>query len=144
MNRSGLLALVFTNPENGKISFRKAFLRSQIVSLCSTCIDFLISVILYQYGSVYYVTATSIGASCGAITSFTLGRNWAFFNRKGRVSVQFLRFLVINMFSIFGNTTGVFFFKENFDLPFLTSRIIVALMIGIFFNFFMNRYFVFR
>ena len=144
MHKSGLFALVFTNPESGKISFRKAFLRAQIVSLCSTFVDFLISVLLYQFGNVYYVYATSIGASCGAVTSFSLGRNWAFLNRKGRISVQFLRFLVINLFSIFGNTTGVFFFKENFGLSFLVSRIIVAMLIGIFFNFFMNRYFVFR
>lgn len=144
MFKNTLLYVMLANPEGGRLSFRKTFLRAQIVSLCATGVDFMISVFLYQFCAVYYVSATTIGAFCGAITAFALGRNWAFLNKKGKISVQFLRFVVINAFSIFGNTTGVFFFKENFDLPFLTSRIIVAVLIGIFFNFFMNRYFVFR
>ena len=144
MARQRISTLVFALNDEGKLSFRKTFLRAQIVSLCSTTVDFFISIMLYQFFFVYYVTATSLGAFCGSVTSFFLGRNWVFLNKKGRISIQFLRFMIINGFSIFGNTTGVFFFKENFYLSFITSRVLVAILIGIFFNFFMNRYFVFR
>ncbi|MBK7806511.1 MAG: GtrA family protein [Saprospiraceae bacterium] len=124
--------------------FKKTFIRSQVVSLISTAVDFAISILLHHSLSLYYVTATSLGSLAGAMTSFTLGRNWAFLNRHGHIRKQFLRFVVINLFSIFANTTGVFFFKESFDIPFIISRIIVSVLIGVFFNFFMNRYFVFR
>ncbi len=124
--------------------FRKAFIRSQIVSICATTVDFIISLFLNLYLSVYYVTATSIGSFFGAVTSFMLGRNWAFLNRHGHIRKQVFRFITINIFSIFANTTGVFFFKENFDISFFASRLIVAVLIGVCFNFSMNRYFVFR
>ncbi len=126
------------------LPLRKTFFRAQIVSLTSTSVDFLISILLNHFFSIYYVTATTIGSVCGAITSFSLGRNWAFLNKNGRIRKQVFRFIVISGFSIFANTTGVYFFKENFDISFLASRIIVAVLIGVFFNFFMNRYFVFR
>ncbi len=123
---------------------RKTFVRSQIVSLTATSVDFIISLLLNHFLDIYYVTATSIGSFFGAVTSFMLGRNWAFLNRHGHIRKQVIRFFIINVFSIFANTTGVFFFKENFDISFLFSRIIVAVLIGVFFNFFMNRYFVFK
>ncbi len=127
-----------------KLPLRKTFIRAQIVSLTATSVDFMISILLHHVFSIYYVTATTVGSICGAFTSFSLGRNWAFLNKNGRIRKQAFRFVVISGFSIFANTTGVYFFKENFDISFLASRIIVALLIGVFFNFFMNRYFVFR
>ncbi|MBK8517367.1 MAG: GtrA family protein [Saprospiraceae bacterium] len=127
-----------------KPPLRKAFVRSQIVSLIATSMDFALSLILNHFLLVYYVTATSIGSVFGAATSFFLGRNWAFLNRHGQVRKQALRFAIITIFSIFANTTGVFFFKENFEISFFTSRLIVAALIGVCFNFSMNRYFVFR
>ena len=132
------------NVDYRKPPLKKAFLRSQIVSLTATAVDFTVSVIFYEWLNIYYVTATSIGSCCGAVCSFILGRNWAFLNRNGHIRKQFLRFLIINGFSIFANTTGVFLFKENFDIPFIFSRIIVSVLIGVFFNFLMNRYFVFK
>jgi putative flippase GtrA len=132
------------NVPSEKPTFRKAFIRSQLVSLGSTAIDFSSSLILHHLLDVYYVTATTLGSVFGAVTSFILSRNWVFLNRHGHIRKQIVRFLIINTFSIFANTTGVFFFKENFDFSFFVSRIIVAVLIGIFFNFFMNRYFVFR
>jgi putative flippase GtrA len=123
---------------------RKAFIRAQIVSLCATSIDFTVSLFLNHFLAIYYVTATSLGSVFGAITSFTLGRNWAFLNRHGHIRKQVFKFITINIFSIFANTTGVFFFKETFDISFFASRLIVAVLIGVCFNFSMNRYFVFR
>lgn len=134
----------YQKPKFERPPLKKTFIRSQVVSLISTAVDFFISILLVHYLSLYYVTATSLGSLAGAMTSFTLGRNWAFLNRHGHIRKQVLRFMVINLFSIFANTTGVFFFKESFDIPFIVSRIIVSILIGVFFNFFMNRYFVFR
>jgi putative flippase GtrA len=134
----------FPNQKFERPPFKKTFLKSQVVSLISTAIDFSFSILLHHFLSLYYVTATSLGSLAGAMTSFTLGRNWVFLNRHGHIRKQVLRFLVINLFSIFANTTGVFFFKESFEIPFILSRIIVSVLIGVFFNFFMNRYFVFR
>ena len=139
MNQNNISNQNFERPP-----FKKTFFRSQVVSLIATAVDFSFSILLHHLLSLYYVTATSLGSLAGAMTSFTLGRNWVFLNRHGHIRKQVLRFFVINLFSIFANTTGVFFFKESFEIPFILSRIIVSILIGVFFNFFMNRYFVFR
>lgn len=125
-------------------SLRTSFLRAQIVSLTATTTDFFVSIGLYQIFDIYYVTSTILGALSGACTSFTLGRNWAFINRQGKISRQALKFILTNGFSLFANTTGVYFFKENFDLSFVASRVIVAVFVGVSFNFLLNRYYVFR
>lgn len=125
-------------------SLRQTFIRAQAVSLIATGVDFLFSLIFYHIFEIYYVLATSLGSLTGAVTSFTLGRNWAFLNRHGHIRRQAIRFLLTNAFSLFANTTGVFFFKENFNISFFTSRLIVAIIVGVFFNFSLNRYFVFR
>lgn len=125
-------------------SLRTSFLRAQIVSLSATTTDFFVSIGLYQVFDIYYVTSTIFGALSGACASFTLGRNWAFINRQGKISRQALKFILTNGFSLFANTTGVYFFKENFDLSFVASRVIVAVFVGVSFNFLLNRYYVFR
>jgi putative flippase GtrA len=127
-----------------KPTFKKSFLRSQVVSLTATSADFSFALILHHFLNVYYVTATSLGSLFGAVISFTLGRNWVFINKQGKLRKQIFRFFVINLFSIFANTTGVFFFKENFNITFASSRVIAAVFVGVFFNYFMNRYFVFK
>ncbi|HMQ05848.1 MAG TPA: GtrA family protein [Saprospiraceae bacterium] len=125
-------------------SLRKSFVRAQIVSMAATTSDFIASILLYQLLGVYYVTSTFLGALLGAYTSFTLGRNWAFLNKQGNLSRQAIKFVLTNSFSLFANTAGVFLFKENFNVTFIESRFIVAILVGILFNFFVNRYFVFR
>lgn len=129
---------------SGRPSLREAFIRAQVVSLAATAVDFGTSLLFNHLFGIYYVVATSLGSLMGAITSFILGRNWAFLNRHGHIRRQAVRFILINLFSLFANTTGVYFFKENFDISFFLSRLIVAVIVGVFFNFSMNRFFVFR
>ena len=134
---------IYTKPKH-VVGLRKSFVRSLLSSGTSTSIDFLISVICAVGFEVYYVTATTIGGLFGATTSFFIGRHWVFKKRNGKIKHQLVRFLFTNVFSIFLNTSGVFFVKEHFQLPFVTSRIIVSVFVGVCFNFLMNRYFVFR
>lgn len=126
------------------IGFRKSFLRALLTSITATSVDFFMSVLLKEWIGIYYVTATTMGGMFGAATSFFMGRVWVFNKRTGRLSNQLLRFVFTNFFSIFLNTSGVFFIVEQFQIPFVWSRILVACFVGFFFNFLMNRYFVFR
>lgn len=127
-----------------KLPLKKSFARAQIVSLMATSVDFTASLFIHHFLDVYYVTATTLGSVLGALTSFNLGRKWAFVSKTGKIKKQLPKFIIINLFSVFANTTGVFFFKETFDLPFIVSRILVAIIVGVGFNFVMNRYFVFK
>jgi putative flippase GtrA len=132
------------NKSSNPVGFRKSFIRALLTSLTATFVDFVFSIFSKEVLAIYYVTATTLGGLAGATTSFFLGRIWVFNKRTGRLSNQLIRFVFTNFFSIFLNTSGVFFIVENFNLPFVYARVGVACFVGFFFNFLMNRYFVFR
>ena len=93
----------------------------------------------------FYVISTFVGASTGATVAFFLGRNWTFFNKEGKMTHQSVKFLMVVGGSILLNTFGVYFFTEVLNVPhYGISKIIVAIVVGLFYNFTMQRYFVFR
>jgi putative flippase GtrA len=120
------------------IGLRKSFARAVLTSLTATAIDLVVSFCLTTFLDVYYVTATSLGGLCGAGSSFFMGRLWVFKKKAGKLKNQLIKFMFTNSVSIFLNTSGVF------DIEFLWARIFVSIMVGFFFNFLMNRYFVFK
>ncbi len=125
------------------IKARSKFVRSIITSLFSTLMDFSSSLIFVSVG-LFYVTATTLGGVLGAIVSFYLSRIWVFEKMTGKISLQLSKFIFTNIFSIILNTSGVFFVMESFNVDFLYARILVAVFIGVFFNYFLYQYFVFR
>ena len=119
------------------------FVRSIITSLFSTIVDFGVSLAFVSAG-LFYVSATTLGGVFGAIVSFYLSRIWVFEKKNGKIGYQLSKFIFTNIFSIILNTSGVFFVMESFNIEFVYARILIAVFIGIFFNYFLYQYFVFR
>lgn len=127
-----------------KTPFWKSFYRSQFASIVATAADFIITIFLTQVSGVWYVISNYCGALTGAIISFLFGRNWAF-NRTGKKwEWQALRYGITSFMSVNLNTYGVWLLTENLDLHYTISKIIIAILIGVCFNFPMFRYFVFK
>ena len=127
-----------------KVPFFTSFYRSQMTSIIATAIDFAIFIFLKDLCAVYYVAASAIGACCGAIVSFFLGRNWAFRRKDGRMSMQAVKYVMTSVTSLLLNTYGIYALTEFFEISPLYSKIIISILVGAFFNFFMYRYFVYR
>jgi putative flippase GtrA len=86
-----------------------------------------------------------LGALSGGTLSFLLGRNWAFFNKENGIFGQAGKYLMANFGSICLNTSGVYLLTEVIsNNHYLVSKVLVAGMIGLCYNFPMQRYFVFR
>ena len=127
-----------------KTPFWKSFYRSQFASIVATAADFFITIFFTEIFKLWYVVSNVFGAFTGAVISFLLGRNWAF-NRTGKKwEWQAVRYGITSFLSINLNTYGVWFLTENADLHYTMSKVIVAIFIGLTFNFLMFRYFVFR
>ena len=93
---------------------------------------------------IWYVLSTAFGNLTGAIISFYLGRNWAFNRTEDQLHWQAVRYAVTALMSMGLNTGGVYLLTENFYISYLISKVLVAILIGVSFNFLMFRYFVFR
>ena len=127
-----------------RVPFVTSFFRSQMSSILATLIDFLVFIFLEKIILIYYVLAAGISAIAGAIVSFLLGRNWAFRKKDGHLTSQAFRYIITSSTSLLLNTYGIYLLTENLVIDPLYSKIIISLLVGVFFNFLMYRYFVYK
>ena len=133
-----------TQKTSAKVPFVKSFYRSQMSSFAATTADFGVYLLLFKVFHMYYGLASGIGAVAGAVISFFLGRHWAFKKKDGNLSVQALKYILTSGISVVLNTVGMIWMTEQFTISPDISKIVVAILIGVFFNFLMFRYFVYR
>lgn len=133
-----------TIESNESVSFFTSLWRSQATAFMASATDFSIFLIAFHLIGIYYVTASGIGAVCGAVVSFYLGRTWAFNNRSSKISAQALRYACASGLSLVLNVYGIYLIAETFNLDETLSKIITSLLIGLMVNFPVFRYWVFR
>jgi putative flippase GtrA len=120
------------------------FSRSTITSLFTTGIDFGTLTGLVELGGVDYVLATWIGSVVGALSNFTINRLWAFDARDGSRTGQFARFVVVQVAASLWHTLGVWLLTRFAGLPYQVSKLVIAALVYLGWNYPMNRWFVFR
>lgn len=126
------------------VSFFNSVFRWTFSAMMATGMDFFVLTTSTEILNIHYVASTAMGALSGGVLSFLLGRNWAFFNRENGIFGQAGRYLIANFGSICLNTLGVFLLTEVLSQNhYLISKVMVAGMIGLFYNFPVQRYFVF-
>jgi putative flippase GtrA len=129
---------------NEKTPFYTSFFRSQFASIVATTADFLVTIFFTEIFKIWYVLSTAFGNLTGAIISFFLGRNWAFNRKNDKMEWQAIRYTITSLMSMGLNTGGVYLLTENMELSYVISKVIMAIFIGVSFNFLMFRYFVFK
>jgi putative flippase GtrA len=118
--------------------------RSQIAASIASALDFAVMISFVEILRVRPVAATAVGCIVGAMTSFALGRQWSFKAGHGAIHHQALRYAITAGLSVLLNTTGMYLLNEAAGQKYLGSRIVISLVVGLFFNFPMHRHFVFR
>ncbi|MEM9921019.1 MAG: GtrA family protein [Bacteroidota bacterium] len=118
--------------------------RSQIAAFLATACDFAIVILLTELLGLWYVASNAIGAFCGAVVSFVLGRFWVFVSLKNKIGDQVVRYLLVSAGSLILNTGGVYLVTEYFGINYVLSKVIVSLFVGLAWNFTLHKYFVFR
>ena len=118
--------------------------RSQVASLTATLVDFTTMVSLTEVAGVWYVAATATGAFIGAVVNFLLGRHWTFTADHEAIHGQVARYAVVSAVSLGLNTAGVYLLTDHVHLHYALSRLIVAMSVGLLFNFPLHRHFVFN
>ena len=109
----------------------------------ATLLDFTVFVVLTKLLGVWYVTAAVTGAVSGGLLAFWYNRKWVFENTNGKIKKQATRYIIVWVSSIFLNTLGIYLLVNKGLLPEIKAKITVSIIVGVFFNFLMNKYYVF-
>jgi len=122
-----------------------SFFRYNASALTATLVDKSIEMALHYLLGVDELIATPIGMSVGAVIAFFLGRNWTFISKENTISNQGKKFLLITIGNIALNWSLVWFMRDIIGMEdyYLMSPI-AGTIVGIFFSFPMQRYFVYK
>jgi putative flippase GtrA len=118
--------------------------RHQAGAFVATAFDFGVMILCVEGLGLSATAATAIGATSGAIVSFLLGRAWIFRRHSGDWRAQALRYALVSGASAGWNTLGEHVVSGLGHVQYVLARALVALAVGLAWNFPMQRWFVFR
>ncbi len=121
-----------------------AFFRHQIGAVLATSADFGVYRILYDYFETPPHIATIFSSLIGATISYSLGRYWAFKATTSKHKHQMIKYGIVSLGSAGLNSLGIYMLFDIFEFHEMWSKVIVATCIGIPYNFFLHKYWVFK
>jgi putative flippase GtrA len=119
------------------------FVKAQASSLIASLFDFLTTVVCKEFFYLWYVVANIIGTIVGGATNFVLGRVWVFHKKEKSAPKQILKYILVWSGNAFLNTAGVFLVTHYIGLSYIISKIIVSFLVGISYNYVLQKKFVF-
>lgn len=120
------------------------FVKSQVSAFLSSVVDFLVTVIAVELFSIGYVEATIIGAVCGAVANFILGRFWVFQAKEGKTKSQVFLYLLVWLGSLSLNAFGMYLFTDVWGIQYIFSKLVISALVGICYNYSLQKRVVFK
>ncbi|MFD1467110.1 GtrA family protein [Hymenobacter caeli] len=118
--------------------------KAQAAAAAGTAVDFLVTIAGVEALHVWYLAATAAGNAAGGLTNFYLGKHFVFDAARQSTSTQGLRYFVVWLGSLLLNATGVYLFTQVLHLNYVYSKVVVSLLVGVGFNYFLQLHFVFK
>ncbi len=119
------------------------FFKSQFSSFSATGVDFGSTIILYEFFKAHYLLCVSFGMIIGGVTNFLINRYWAFNAVNKSLQSQFMKYVLVWLGNFFLSVSFVYLFTEMLLFNYLVSKIVVAVVLGISFNYLLHKKYVF-
>ena len=119
------------------------FIKSQASSIISTLFDFLTTIVCKEFFYFAVVFASLLGTLVGGVTNFALGRNWVFNKREKKMPMQIVKYILVWNGNLLLTTLGVLFANGYLHINYILAKIIVAVIMGTTYNYFLQKKFVF-
>lgn len=133
------------------------FLRSVVTSQISAYTDFIVSFIFYALISLSAGISAMIGATAGGIVNCLINYKFTFRMRESSYLAIGVKFFLVWLGSLTLNTFGTQYLTNLLDdsslldsvnmvdnIRFTIARILTSIVVSVFWNFMLQRYFVFR
>jgi putative flippase GtrA len=126
-----------------KSEIAKQFVKFCLVGFLNTLVDFGVYLFFSRVIGLYYLYANLLAVFVAMTSSFVLNKYWTFKNNDHDLSKQYLKFTLVNVVYFLLNN-AIFFSAVHYLKFFDIWAKVVAIGIGLIWNFLANRYFTFR
>ncbi len=75
---------------------------------------------------------------------FSLGRNWVFDSSDKTIPTQAFKYLLVWTGSLLLNASGVYIITHYFGVNYIFSKVGISLMVGFFYNYIIQKRYVFK
>jgi putative flippase GtrA len=120
------------------------FFKAQASSLTATLVDFTVTVLLKEWLNAWYLVASVLGTISGGIVNFSMNRRWVFSMRHKQVHSQAFKYILVWGGNLFLVSSGVFLLTHYGGFSYFESKIAVSLVVGFFYNYTLQKRFVFK
>jgi putative flippase GtrA len=120
------------------------FIKAQAASFTATVVDFTITVLLKEVFHCWYLVASIIGTVSGGVVNFLINRSWVFLANNKRIHFQALKYILVWIGNLVLVSGGVFVLTNYGGFSYIVSKITVSLIVGIFYNYVLQKRFVFK
>ena len=120
------------------------FIKAQAASLTATAVDLGVTIILKELFGCWYLLASVLGTVSGGIVNFSMNRSWVFRAKDKKIHFQAVKYMMVWMGNLVLVSGGVFFLTNYGGISYLVSKIAVSGMVGMFYNYVLQKRFVFK
>lgn len=120
------------------------FVKAQLSAQIATVADFGMTVFLTEVCGMWYAYATFLGAVSGGIVNCCVNYRWVFHAQGQKKKYVALRYFIVWAGSIALNTFGTYALTEISGTNYIIVKALVAVVVGLFWNYQMQRLFVFK
>lgn len=114
-----------------------------MTAVVSTIVDYSLMIGIVELTALGPVAATPIAAFAGAVTNFTMNRNFTYRVGDRPMRGQLWRFVLVSGCSLGWNTLGEFLFLKVPHLHYFLARVITSTIVSNVWNYPLLRFFVF-
>jgi putative flippase GtrA len=123
---------------------KPVFIKAQVSSLIATATDFAITIFLVEIFHLLAIVAAAIGTITGGVVNFLLGRNWVFKAEAKPIPKQAFRYLLVWIGNFFLNIAGMALMVNLMHANYILSKILISLLVGVFYNYLLQGKYVFK
>ncbi|MBD3360097.1 MAG: hypothetical protein GF365_05335 [Candidatus Buchananbacteria bacterium] len=121
----------------------RQFVKFCLVGLGNTALDYIFYLLFSRVLGVYFLYANLLSVGIAMTASFIFNKHWTFRDKAKNVKTQYLKFVGVNAVYFVLNNSIVFTLVQYLQIYDLLAKVI-AIMVGLFWNFLANRYWTFK
>jgi putative flippase GtrA len=121
----------------------RVFIRVQVASILGSAADYAATILLTEIFRCPYLISNFLGNILGGTVQFNLCRHWVFKNVDGKMPVQATRFILAFAGNLVLSAAGVYLMTRFLGFNYIISKTITSILLGVTYNYFVQKKYVF-